>query len=162
MQPWQQVVSTGLRPWYEVIVSDSLPGYPMLPRPPWNDTTSFMKRYPPSSFAATARCVRPAFPGDSGSNMLHGIGYSLTPRLAWRYPRLSAIPHPPRYSSHPGGRNLRCRRGTALWVTDNIVTHGAAYPCVTLFPYFVTPLRMGEHIQPREVLRGQVGSHLTD
>lgn len=125
MQSWQQVVSTWLRPWYEVIVSDSLPGYPMLPRPPWNDTTSFMKRYPPSSFAATARCVRPAFPGDSGSNMLHGIGYSLTPRLAWRYPRLSAIPHPPRYSSHPGGRNLRCRRGTALWVTGYIL-HQAA------------------------------------
>lgn len=138
MQSWQQVVSTWLRPWYEVIVSDSLPGYPMLPRPPWNDTTSFMKRYPPSSSAATARCVRPAFPGDSGSNMLQDTGYSLTSRLASRYRRLSAVSQSPGYSSHPGGRNLRCRPGTALWVTDNIVTHGAAHPCVTLFPCFVT------------------------
>lgn len=31
--------------------------------------------------------------------------------------RLSAVPQLPRYSSRPGGWNLRCRRGTALWAT---------------------------------------------
>ena len=31
--------------------------------------------------------------------------------------RLSAVPQRPRYSSRPGGWNLRCRRGTALWAT---------------------------------------------
>ena len=45
--------------------------------------------------------------------------------LGAAHARLSAVPQRPRYSSRPGGWNLRCRRGTAIWATPtSILTQG--------------------------------------
>ena len=136
-----QVVSTWLRPWYEVIVSESLPGSPMLPRPPWNDTISFYSGiHPhlsqrrgdasllPSPVAAVADgCTVPV----TRSALALGAAHA----------RLSAVPQSPRYSSRPGGWNLRCRRGTAIWATFHLYSNPMrpGFP-VSLFTVFVTPM----------------------